>query len=269
MNEVETKPTVSNEKTSKKSSLEKDRESKVKLEKKKNIFSITNGQTFQFHIDISKLKKKEESIDKQSFRYLYVIGKGGFGKVWWVEHKKTGMKYAMKEMKKAKIISKRSIHSVLSEKTLLGTLNNPFIVNIHYAFQDRENLFMVLDLLIGGDFRYYLGWKRRLKETESKFYIGCIINGLEYLHSRNIIHRDIKPENLVLDEKGYLKITDLGIARELKPNNSSDTSGTPGYMSPEVMCCQDHGFAADYYAVGVILYEMILGKRPYQGKSRK
>ena len=73
----------------------------------------------------------------------------------------------------------------------------------------------------------------------------------------------------MLDEKGYLKITDLGVARELKPNNSSDTSGTPGYMSPEVMCCQDHGFAADYYAVGVILYEMMLGKRPYQGKSRK
>lgn len=230
---------------------------------------MTNGQTFQFHIDISKLKKKEEAVDKQSFRFLYVIGKGGFGKVWWVENKKTGTRYAMKEMKKAKIIQKRSIHSVVNEKNLLATLNHPFIVNMNYAFQDRDNLYMVLDLLTGGDFRYHLGWKRKFKEAEAKFYIGCIIIGLEYLHSKNIIHRDIKPENLVLDEKGYLKITDLGIARELKPNNSADTSGTPGYMSPEVMCCQDHGFAVDFYAVGVILYEMMLGRRPYNGKSRK
>ena len=98
---------------------------------------MANGQSLQFHIDISKLKKKEEVVDKQSFRFLYVIGKGGFGKVWWVENKKTGVKYAMKEMKKGKIIAKRSIHSVINEKSLLATLNHPFIVNMNCAFQDR------------------------------------------------------------------------------------------------------------------------------------
>lgn len=107
-----------------------------------------------------------------------MIGKGGFGKVWWIESKKTATKYALKEMKKVKIISKRSIHSVMNERNLLSTLSHPFIVNMNYAFQDRDNLYVVLDLLTGGDFRYHLGWKRKFKESESKFYIGCIILGL-------------------------------------------------------------------------------------------
>lgn len=84
-----------------------------------------------------------------------------------------------------------------------------------------------------------------------------------------MIHRDIKPENLVMDDRGYLRITDLGVARHFKPGNSADTSGTPGYMAPEVMCRQDHSYPADYYAVGVIAYEMMMGRRPYNGRDRK
>ena len=92
---------------------------------------------------------------------------------------------------------------------------------------------------------------------------------LEYLHKNAILHRDIKPENLVFDENGYLRITDLGIARLWNPENSKDTSGTPGYMAPEVMCRQNHGVAVDYFAMGVIAYECMFGKRPYHGKDRK
>ena len=88
------------------------------------------------------------------------------------------------------------------------------------------------------------------------------------MHQRGIMHRDVKPENLVLDSQGYVRITDLGIARIWKPDNSTDTSGTPGYMAPEVLCRQNHGVAADYFAVGVIVYEFMNGKRPYGGKSR-
>ena len=92
---------------------------------------------------------------------------------------------------------------------------------------------------------------------------------LEYLHQNAILHRDIKPENLVFDEHGYLRITDLGIARVWNPENAKDTSGTPGYMAPEVMCRQNHGVAVDYFAMGVIAYECMFGKRPYQGRDRK
>ena len=91
---------------------------------------------------------------------------------------------------------------------------------------------------------------------------------LEYLHKNAILHRDIKPENLVFDEHGYLRITDLGIARLWNPENSKDTSGTPGYMAPEVLCRNNHGLVSDFFAIGVIGYESMLGRRPYTGRTR-
>jgi serine/threonine protein kinase len=240
-----------------------------------------------FKIDLSKLSARNENqtssdinhrlsqekpqfeIGRTHFEFEYIIGNGGFGRVWSTLMKKTGMRYAMKEMNKTKIIAKKSIPSVLNERSLLSELNHPFIVNMVYAFQDRERLYLVMDLLAGGDLRFHMGVRHRFRESEAKFFIGCLLIGLEFLHLKSIIHRDIKPENLVFDEMGYLRITDLGVARVLKSSNSTDTSGTPGYMAPEVMCRQNHGFPVDYYAVGIIAYELMLGRRPYNGANRK
>ena len=99
--------------------------------------------------------------------------------------------------------------------------------------------------------------------------MACIVLGLEYIHNNKVIHRDIKPENLVLDDKGYLRITDFGVAKVFQKENSSETSGTPGYMAPEVMCAQNHSYVVDYFAIGVIAFEFMYGVRPYLGKSRK
>ena len=207
-------------------------------------------------------------MSKNNFNFQYVIGRGGFGKVsgdfnirsgleckfiwlsfaveadskllrlqvWRVEYRKTKQIYAMKEMSKARIISKRSVTSVMSEKKLLEKLQHPFLVNINYAFQDRENLYLVSDLLTGGDLRYHIGIRRRFTERETKFMLACMVLGLEYMHNQGVIHRDIKPENIVMESTGYVRITDMGIAKILRTENSQDTSGTPGYMAPEVMC---------------------------------
>ena len=200
---------------------------------------------------------------------MYVIGKGGFGKVWKVQYKKTKETYALKEMSKLKIIDKKSEKSINSEREFLSILNHPFIVNMHYAFQDRDNLYLVMDMLSGGDLRYHISRYRRFSEEQTRFFIACMVYTLEYIHGNNVIHRDIKPENLVLDNKGYVRITDFGIAKENLPDNSSETSGTPGYMSPEVMRGKNHSFPVDYFAIGVIGYEFMIGKRPYYGKNRK
>ena len=197
------------------------------------------------------------------------MGRGGFGKVWKVYYKQTKTLYAMKEMNKAKIIDKKSEKSVKSERDLLSKLNHPFIINMHFSFQDNDNLYLVMDLLSGGDLRYHLCKKRFFSEEQTKFILSCIILGLEYCHSNSIIHRDIKPENLVLDSEGYTHITDFGIAKIQQPNNHKETSGTPGYMSPEVLCGQNHTIVVDYFALGVMGYEFMLGVRPYLGKSRK
>ena len=209
------------------------------------------------------------SLSKNSFKFMYVIGKGGFGKVWKVQYKKTKETYALKEMSKLKIIDKKSEKSINSEREFLSILNHPFIVNMHYAFQDRDNLYLVMDMLSGGDLRYHISRYRRFSEEQTRFFIACMVYTLEYIHGNNVIHRDIKPENLVLDNKGYVRITDFGIAKENLPDNSSETSGTPGYMSPEVMRGKNHSFPVDYFAIGVIGYEFMIGKRPYYGKNRK
>ncbi|CAD8096445.1 unnamed protein product [Paramecium primaurelia] len=208
-------------------------------------------------------------INKYSFQFHYVIGKGGFGKVWKVEMKKSKQYYAMKEMSKAKIIAKRSVNSVMNERNLLAQFKHPFLINMNYCFQDRENLYLVMDLLTGGDLRYHIGKMRRFKEHQTKFFIACVFLSLEFLHNNNIIHRDLKPENIVLDKQGYARLTDLGIARVWKSENSQDTSGTPGYMAPEVMCRQNHTIAVDYFALGIMGYEFMLGRRPYNGRSRQ
>ena len=175
----------------------------------------------------------------------------------------------MKEMSKAKIIDKRSEKSVKNERDLLSKINHPFIVNMHFSFQDNNTLYLVMDLLTGGDLRYHICKQRKFSENQSKFFIGCILLGLEYCHRNKIIHRDIKPENLVLDSNGYVHITDFGIAKIQQNNNSKETSGTPGYMSPEVMCGQNHTILVDYFAIGVMGFEFMKGFRPYLGKSRK
>ena len=209
------------------------------------------------------------AISLNDFEMKFPIGRGGFGRVWKVYHKKIGQLFAMKEMRKDLVVAKRSVGSIMNERRLLGILKHPFIVNLHYAFQNLENLYLVVDLMDGGDLRYYLVLKPEMKEDSIKFLAACIMCGLEYLHSNSIVHRDIKPENLVFDSNGYIHITDFGIARMSNTDNSSTTSGTPGYMSPEVLCSQNHGIAADYFALGVILYECITHFRPYTGKNRK
>ena len=208
-------------------------------------------------------------MNPNNFKFLYVIGRGGFGKVWKVKLKKTKKYYALKLMSKVKIIDKKSIKSVNSERELLSKLYHPFIVNMHYAFQDNEYLYLVMDLLTGGDLRYHISIHKKFSEEQTRFFICGITLALEYIHKKNIIHRDIKPENLVLEESGYIRLTDFGIAKINMKDNSAETSGTPGYMSPEVIQSLNHSFPADFFALGVIGYEFLKGERPYVGKNRR
>lgn len=138
-----------------------------------------------------------------------------------------------------------------------------------HAFQDRENLYLIMDYLNGGDLRYHIGCKGKFNQAESKFFVANILISLEYIHSKRIIHRDLKPENFVFDSEGYLRITDFGVSRTVRDDNHQDTSGTPGYMSPEVICHKNHTYMTDYFALGVMAYEFMLGRRPYNGRNRK
>ena len=125
-------------------------------------------------------------VNKNYFEFQFVIGRGGFGKVWQVVMKKNNKKYALKEMSKVRIIDRRSEKSIRGERDFLSKLRHPFIVNMNCAFQDYENLYLVMDLLTGGDLRYHLCKIRRFSEEETKFFIACLLLGLEYIHNNNI-----------------------------------------------------------------------------------
>lgn len=172
-------------------------------------------------------------------------------------------------MSKVKIIDKSNIKNIKNERNLLSKLNHPFIVNMHFSFQNNNFLYLVIDLLTGGDLRYHLYYKKFFTEEQTKFFISCVILGLEYCHSNLIIHHDIKPENLILDSHGYAHIADFGIAKMQQPNNAKEISGTLGYMAPEVLFEKDHTTVADYFSLGVICYEFMNGVKPYKGKTRK
>ena len=233
--------------------------------------SGTSVQSFRL-TSIMKAKNAEAAdcfLSRGSFRFHMVVGKGGFGKVWIVTFRSSKKYFALKEMSKARIIAKKSVHSVMNERQILCSLSHSFIVNIKSSFQDAQHLYLVMDLLTGGDLRFHICYMRRFSEEQTRFFIACLVHALEYVHSQGFLHRDIKPENLVFDEKGYLRLTDFGISRKWSPDNAKETSGTPGYMAPEVMCRMQHNFESDYYAVGVIAFECMTGRRPYDGKSRR
>ena len=172
-------------------------------------------------------------------------------------------------MNKSKIIDQNSERNMLQERFFLSKMKNPFIVNMLCSFQDKENIYLVLQLLTGGDLRYHLSnYKNPFTEKQIKFLFSNIVLGLEYIHSKDIIHRDLKPENIIFDDKGYAYITDFGIAWSNSEEHNGDNSGTPGYMAPEALFDLEQDFRVDFYSIGVIGYEIIMGKTPYEGNSR-
>ena len=232
-----------------------------------------------------KLLNDPSRLKLDDFCLLYPIGRGGFGRVWKVRlkrqynakvldirlQKNKSRIFAMKEMSKAKIYLKKSIKSVANERKFLEKFNYNLLCNMYYAFQDDDTLYIIMDYLSGGDLRYHICRRNYFTEEETKFIAACITLNLNYIHERNVIHRDIKPENLVFGADGYLHLTDFGIAMEYHRGGTGVTSasGTPGYMAPEAIINKPHDFCVDYFALGVIVYELMMGERPYQGKNRK
>lgn len=178
----------------------------------------------------------------------------------------------MKQISKVKLIKNNVYDEILHEQELSSKLNHPFLVKMNFSFQDGDYLYMLNDLMTGGDLRYWYMQRKKFSEKECKFIVACVILGLEYLHSNKIIHRDLKPENILFDKNGYVHIADFGIAKELKNEPEEkiiDTNGTPMYMSPEALFGEKHGYSSDYFSLGAICYEMMMRKRPYNGKNRQ
>ncbi|NXC17021.1 ST32A kinase, partial [Corythaeola cristata] len=172
-----------------------------------------------------------EDVTFDHFEILRAIGKGSFGKVCVVQKNDTKKMYAMKYMNKQKCVERNEVRNVFKELQIMQGLEHPFLVNLWYSFQDEEDMFMVVDLLLGGDLRYHLQQNVRFQEGTVKLFICELVLALDYLQSRHIIHRDIKPDNILLDEHGHVHITDFNIATMLTTEIQVTTiAGTKPYM---------------------------------------
>uniref|UniRef100_A0A9J8AZF6 non-specific serine/threonine protein kinase n=1 Tax=Cyprinus carpio carpio TaxID=630221 RepID=A0A9J8AZF6_CYPCA len=219
------------------------------------------------------VKEGSEKADPQQFELRKVLGQGSFGKVFLV--KKTtgpdaGQLYAMKVLKKATLKVRDRVRTKM-ERDILVEVNHPFIVKLHYAFQTEGKLYLILDFLRGGDLFTRLSKEVMFTEEDVKFYLAELALALDHLHGLGIIYRDLKPENILLDEDGHIKLTDFGLSKESidHENKAYSFCGTVEYMAPEVVNRRGHTYSADWWSYGVLMFEMLTGTLPFQGKDRK
>uniref|UniRef100_A0A672T024 non-specific serine/threonine protein kinase n=1 Tax=Sinocyclocheilus grahami TaxID=75366 RepID=A0A672T024_SINGR len=219
------------------------------------------------------VKEGSEKADPQQFELQKVLGQGSFGKVFLV--KKTtgpdaGQLYAMKVLKKATLKVRDRVRTKM-ERDILVEVNHPFIVKLHYAFQTEGKLYLILDFLRGGDLFTRLSKEVMFTEEDVKFYLAELALALDHLHGLGIIYRDLKPENILLDEDGHIKLTDFGLSKESidHENKAYSFCGTVEYMAPEVVNRRGHTYSADWWSYGVLMFEMLTGTLPFQGKDRK
>jgi serine/threonine protein kinase len=210
-------------------------------------------------------------VSIEDFELLCVIGRGSFGKVMKVVHKKDNQIYAMKILKKDMIIKEAMVTHTLAEKNILQSLTHPFIVSLKYAFQTDVKLYLVLEFLAGGELFYHLKEETKFTPERAKFYIASITLAIEHLHAHNIVYRDLKPENIVLDNEGYAVLTDFGLAKTSVSNNTPTFTfcGTPEYLAPEILKGTGHGKSVDWWSLGILLYEMIVGLPPFYSENIK
>jgi hypothetical protein len=209
------------------------------------------------------------TISISSFRLISVLGRGHFGKVILSQCKANGEYYALKALKKGDILYREEVESLMSEKRIFEIINrghHPFLINLFACFQTPEHVCFVMEYANGGDLMMHIH-QEVFNETRACFYAACVVLGLEFLHNHKIIYRDLKLDNLLLDTEGYLKMADFGLCKEGVGygDRTGTFCGTPEFLAPEVLLEPTYTRAVDWWGLGVLIYEMLVGESPFPG----
>ena len=177
----------------------------------------------------------------------------------------------MKSCKKDMIEKRNQSTRLKTEREIMGGVEHPFIVQLRFAFQTSDKLYMIMDFISGGELFFHLRKAKRFTEEKTRFYGGEILLALNYLHSNDIIYRDLKPENILIEADGHIKLTDFGLSKIFFSSEKTAFSfcGTPEYLAPEILQEVGHDKSVDYWGLGILLYEMLAGVPPFQNKNQE
>ena len=214
--------------------------------------------------------KYTSPVQLNDFNIEKVLGKGAFGKVFLVTKRDSGQLYAMKSLRKDMIEQRNQKVHTQTEREILGDVKSPFIVQLRFAFQTPDKLYMVMDFINGGELFFHLRRCTKFSEDRTQFYAAEILEALEYLHSQGIIYRDLKPENVLIDSDGHIKLTDFGLSKKFFNGEQKTYSfcGTPEYLAPEILKGIGHDQAVDFWSLGALIYEMMAGAPPFYSRNR-
>ncbi|KAM8837110.1 cGMP-dependent protein kinase 1-like isoform 2-T2 [Spinachia spinachia] len=207
------------------------------------------------------------SLKLNHFNIVDTLGVGGFGRVELVQLKNEEAKtFAMKILKKRHIVDTRQQEHIRSEKHIMTDAHSDFVVRLYRTFKDSKYLYMLMEACLGGELWTILRDRGSFEDSTTRFYTGCVVSALAYLHAKGIIYRDLKPENLILDSRGYAKLVDFGFAKKIGFCKKTWTfCGTPEYVAPEIILNKGHDVSADYWSLGILMYELLTGSPPFSG----
>lgn len=216
-------------------------------------------------------RDEDEKTSLEDFDIIKVIDKGSFGKVILVENKHTGKQYAMKRIRKDILIEKGQIQNTKNEKDILLNIEHPFLLGMDFVFQNDYRLYFFLDYIKGGNLFENLFQVKRFEENIVKFIAAQLVLAIGCLHENKVVHRDLKPENVLLDEDGYIKLADFGLAKFLLDAKQSTYSfcGTAEYLAPEILEMKGHDFTVDWWTLGILIYELRIGRPPFLEKNHQ
>ncbi|KAL6418039.1 hypothetical protein ACFW04_012386 [Cataglyphis niger] len=196
------------------------------------------------------------------------LGVGGFGRVELVTLKSDPNKsFALKKLKKKVMVEQQQQEHVLNEKHIMQACDSPFICKLYQTYKDSKYVYFLMEVCLGGDVWTTLQKRRYFDDATAQFMVGCVVEALDHLHSLNIVYRDLKPENLMLDMRGYLKLVDFGFSKKIGPAKTWTFAGTPEYVAPEIILNKGHDRAVDYWALGILTHELLIGKPPFRGSD--